>query len=201
MAEHRMKRMKKTAAAGTVMLVAIGMLCSVAASQSRKRPAEEECKRCHDVATYQRELQSSVHAVDKDKKNITCDQCHQFHFNPVTAYYARDEYYDKKIFQPGDFDRRRLQKNARRAIQPEKCQACHKDLSKNVKNDPISEIGHLCHDAYLGKNGSTTKNCAGCHVNIAHLPGFDRDLTINAAFLARLLAAEKTGGDKGGLKK
>ena len=80
---------------------------------AKDRPIVEECKRCHDVATYERELASSPHAFDKDKKPITCDQCHQFHFNPLTSYYARDEYYDKKIFKPEDFDRRRLQKNAR----------------------------------------------------------------------------------------
>jgi len=164
------------------------------------RPVVEECKRCHDVNMYQFELKSSVHAVDKDKKEISCEQCHNFHFDPLTSYYARDEYYDKKIFPPGAFDRRKLQTNARKAIQAEKCQACHKDLYKNTKDEPISEIGRLCHDAFLGKNGETRRTCAGCHINIAHLPEFDRTMPMNTEFAKRLQespqAAETAKGGK-----
>ncbi len=175
---------------------------SEAQSAAKKdRPIVEECMRCHDVKTYEHEMASSPHAVDKDKKPITCDQCHQFHFNPLTSYYARDEYYDKKIFQPEDFNRRRLQKNARSAIPPEKCQACHKNLSKNAKGEPISEIGQLCHDAFLGKNGTTRRNCAGCHVNMAHLPDFDRSLQVNAEFVKKLAESENKAAGKGGEKK
>ncbi len=159
--------------------------------QKGERPVTEECMRCHDVQGYQKELAASVHAVDKDKKTINCDQCHQFHFNPVTNYYARDAYYDKKIFQPEDFNRRRLQKNARATIQADKCLACHKDLYKNAKGEAISEIGKLCHEAFEGKNGSTRQTCAGCHINIAHLPDFDRDLMVNAEYVKRLAAKEE----------
>ena len=164
------------------------------AGKEKTRPVVEECKRCHDVAMYQRELKSSAHALDKDKKEISCEQCHHFHFNPLTSYYARDEYYNKKIFPPGAFDRRAMQATARKSMQAEKCQACHKDLYKNVKGEPISEIGKLCHDAFLGKNGETRRTCAGCHINIAHLPPFDRDQPYNAEFAKKL--AEKEGETK-----
>jgi len=162
------------------------------------RPAVEECKRCHDVKMYQFELQNSVHAFDKDKKVISCEQCHNFHFSPLTSYYARDEYYDKKIFEPGSFDRRKMQANARKAIQAEKCQACHKDLFKNTKGEPISEIGRLSHDAFLGKNGETRRTCAGCHINIAHLPEFDRYLQVNAEFAQKIMENQPGDADKGG---
>ncbi|RUM38002.1 MAG: cytochrome C [Desulfobulbus sp.] len=170
-------------------------------SEKPARPVVEECMRCHDVKMYQTELKSSVHAFDKDKKVISCEQCHTFHFDSLTSYYARDEYYDKKIFPPGAFDRRKLQANARKAIRAEKCQACHKDLYKNIKDEPISEIGRLCHDAFLGKNGETRRTCAGCHINIAHLPEFDRSMPMNADFASRLKKNAAAGADKGGAKK
>ncbi len=162
------------------------------------RPAVEECMRCHDVKTYQFELKNSVHAFDKDKKEISCEQCHHFHFSPLTSYYARDEYYDKKIFEPGAFDRRKIQANARNSIEAEKCQACHKDLYKNSKDEPISEIGRLCHDAFLGKNGETKQTCAGCHINIAHLPEFDRNLSVNAEFAQKIMDNQPGEAGKGG---
>jgi len=170
-------------------------------SPAKTRPVVEECKRCHDVAMYQNELRNSSHTVDKDKKEITCDQCHHFHYSPLTSYYARDEYYDKKIFEPGTFDRRKMQVTARKSMKPEKCQACHKDLYKNVKGEPISEIGKLCHDAFLGKNGETRRTCAGCHINIAHLPPFDRKQPYNAEFAKKLMENQPKSGDKGGQKK
>jgi len=186
-----------TAAAALAMTLLAGWTVTGPAQAGEgkgKRPPVEECKRCHDVVTYQQELAASPHAKDAEGKPISCEQCHQFHYSPLTSYYARDAYYDKKIFPPGAFDRRKLQANARKAIPPEKCQACHKDLSKNAKGEPISEIGQLCHDAYLGKNGETRRQCAECHVNIAHLPPFDREYPFNAEFAKKL--AEKEGAGK-----
>lgn len=171
---------------------------SAMAAQEQARPVVEECMRCHDVKVYQSELKSSPHAFDKDKKEISCEQCHHFHFNSLTSYYARDEYYDKKIFEPGTFDRREMQETARKSMQAEKCQACHKDLFKNTKDEPISEIGRLCHDAFLGKNGETRRTCAGCHINIAHLPPFDREQPYNAAFAKKLIEEQSKAGTKGG---
>lgn len=156
------------------------------------RPVVEECMRCHDVKMYQHELRNSAHVLDKDKNPISCEQCHVLHFNPLTSYYARDKYYDKKIFEPGSFNRRRMQANARQTDLSANCQKCHKDLTKNTKSEAISQIGGLAHDAYLGKNGSTRKTCQGCHVNIAHLPEFDMDLTINAEFAEKLVKNRPT---------
>jgi hypothetical protein len=55
-----------------------------------------------------------------------------------------------------------------------------------VKDEKISEIGRLCHEAYQGKNGDTKRGCAGCHFNMAHLPKFDRRYFFNAEFAKRL---------------
>ncbi|MCK5070703.1 MAG: NapC/NirT family cytochrome c [Desulfocapsa sp.] len=164
------------------------------------RPPVEECMRCHDVKQYQYELKNSVHAFDKDKKIINCEQCHVFHYSPLTSYYARDEYYDKKIFEPGTFDRRRMQENARQTDLTAKCQECHKDLTKDAKGEPISMIGGLAHDAFLGKNGTTRKTCQGCHINMGHLPDFDQDLMINAEFAKKLADNPQAVAEKGGKK-
>lgn len=181
------------------MVSAFGLVLSLSGSVfAADRPAVEECMRCHDVKQYQYELKHSVHAFDKDKKAISCEQCHVFHFSPLTSYYARDKYYDKKIFEPGSFDRRKMQANARQTDLSAKCQKCHKDLSKNTKGEPISMIGGLSHDAYLGKNGTTRKTCQGCHINISHLPDFDKDLMINAEFAKRLVENPPTDAEKGG---
>ncbi len=171
---------------GVVSAVVTYLLIGWGTAFAGDRPVAEECMRCHDVRTYEYELSYSVHAKDKDGKKISCDQCHTPHFNPVTSYYARDEYYDKKIFKPEDFDRRAMQKNVQQSVPAKKCQVCHEDLSKDARGKKISEIGRLSHDAFLGKNGSTRKNCAGCHRNVAHLPEFDRDLLINAEFAKNL---------------
>lgn len=187
----------------TGMAAVLGLLMVFGVNASAAdRPPVEECMRCHDVKQYEHELKNSPHAFDKDKKEISCEQCHVFHFSPLTSYYARDKYYDKKIFAPGTFDRRRMQANARQTDLTAKCQVCHKDLTKNAKgNGPVSQIGGLAHDAFLGKNGTTRKTCAGCHINIAHLPVFDMDLTINAEFAKKLAEnpgplVESEGGKK-----
>ncbi len=183
------------------MASAFGLVLSLSGSVfAADRPAVEECMRCHDVKQYQYELKHSVHAFDKDKKEISCEQCHIFHFSPLTSYYARDKYYDKKIFEPGTFDRRKMQANARLTDLSAKCQKCHKDLTKNTKGEPISMIGGLAHDAYLGKNGTTRKTCQGCHINISHLPDFDKDLMINAEFVKRLAENPLADAEKGGKK-
>ncbi len=186
----------------TGMAVSVGLILSLGASSAAAadRPTVEECMRCHDVKMYQHELKNSTHAFDKDKKEISCEQCHVFHFNPLTSYYARDKYYDKKIFEPGAFDRRRMQGNARQTDLTAKCQECHKDLTKNAKGEAISMIGGLAHDAFLGKNGTTRKTCAGCHVNVGHLPVFDRDLMLRAEFAGKLAENPYESAEKGGKK-
>ncbi len=181
------------------MAAVFGLVMALGGTASAAdRPPVEECMRCHDVKQYQHELKNSVHAFDKDKKEISCEQCHVFHFSPLTSYYARDKYYDKKIFEPGTFDRRKMQGNARQTDLTAKCQECHKDLTKNVKGEPISLIGSLAHDAFLGKNGTTRKTCAGCHINMGHLPDFDKDLMINAEFAKKLAENPAPAAEKGG---
>ena len=181
------------------LAVAFGLVMALGSNAAAAdRPPVEECMRCHDVKQYQHELKFSSHAFDKDKKVISCEQCHVFHFSPLTSYYARDEYYDKKIFEPGTFDRAKMQKNARLTDITAKCQECHKDLTKNAKGDgPVSQLGGLAHDAFLGKNGTTRKTCSGCHVNIGHLPEFDMDLMIKAEF-AKKLSENPAPNAKGG---
>ncbi|MEA3469718.1 MAG: NapC/NirT family cytochrome c [Thermodesulfobacteriota bacterium] len=181
------------------MAAVFGLVMAIGGSASAAdRPPVEECMRCHDVKQYQHELKNSAHAFDKDKKEISCEQCHVFHFSPLTSYYARDKYFDKKIFEPGTFDRRQMQKNARQTDLTAKCQECHKDLTKNVKGEPVSLIGSLAHEAFLGKNGTTRKTCAGCHINMAHLPDFDKDLMINAEFAKKLAENPAPAAEKGG---
>ena len=181
------------------MAAVFGLVMALGGTASAAdRPPVEECMRCHDVKQYQHELKNSVHAFDKDKKEISCEQCHVFHFSPLTSYYARDKYFDKKIFEPGTFDRRKMQGNARQTDLTAKCQECHKDLTKNVKGEPISLIGSLAHEAFLGKNGTTRKTCAGCHINMGHLPDFDKDLMINAEFAKKLAENPAPAAEKGG---
>jgi len=177
---------KKTQTALLSGMAGVMMLWSASQTMAGDRPAVEECMRCHDVKTYQYEKKHSSHAFDTNNKEITCGQCHDFHFNPVTAYYAREKYFENKIFKPEDFDRKRMQQNVKKTVPAKKCQVCHEDLSKNVKGDPISEVGQLCHDAFEGKNGTTNRSCAGCHINMAHLPDFDRHLTVNTDFAMKL---------------
>ncbi|MEN8190411.1 MAG: NapC/NirT family cytochrome c [Thermodesulfobacteriota bacterium] len=186
--------------AGLVGSLGLALALSASSAAAGDRPAVEECMRCHDVKMYQHELKNSSHAFDKDKKEISCEQCHEFHFNPLTNYYARDEYYDKKIFQPGTFDRRKMQTNARKTDLTAKCQTCHKDLKQNAKGEPISIIGGLAHDAFLGKNGTTRKTCQGCHVNVGHLPVFDKDLMLRAEFAKKLAENPYAPAEKGGSK-
>ncbi len=181
------------------MAAVFGLVMALGGTASAAdRPPVEECMRCHDVKQYQHELKNSVHAFDKDKKEISCEQCHVFHFSPLTSYYARDKYFDKKIFEPGTFDRRKMQGNARQTDLTAKCQECHKDLTKNVKGEPVSLIGSLAHEAFLGKNGTTRKTCAGCHINMGHLPDFDKDLMINAEFAKKLAENPAPAAEKGG---
>lgn len=149
------------------------------------------CLSCHEMQRYQDELKLSSHAVDKDKKALECAQCHI----PLSAgprYVAVKSIQgltDLAVHYFGDperLNRRNLQAKAQRFISDDNCLACHQDLYKDTKDKPLSEIGKLCHDAYLGKNGTTQHGCAGCHANLAHLPEFDRRYEVNAKFAAQL---------------
>ncbi|MBM4287596.1 MAG: cytochrome C [Deltaproteobacteria bacterium] len=151
----------------------------------------EYCLSCHYLQTHQNELEKSSHALDKDKKPIQCAQCHipptvGPKYLAVKSFLGMKDLIIHYLGDPERMNRRNMQEVARRFIMDENCLACHEDLNKDVKGQPLSEIGKLCHDAYLGKNGTTKHGCAGCHQNLAHLPEFDRRYLVNAKFAERL---------------
>lgn len=148
------------------------------------------CMTCHELKTHKTELEKSSHAVDKDKNPIQCRQCHipngfGLKFLAVKIMGIKDIWVHN-FGDPDNLDRRRLQAVARRYIQDDNCRACHQDLFKTNKDEKISEIGRLSHEAYLGDNGNTKRGCAGCHFNMAHLPDFDRRYNFNAQFAKNL---------------
>ena len=151
----------------------------------------EYCMSCHEMKEYKQELEKSAHAVDKDKNPIDCKQCHiPLSIGPryftVKTYLGMRDMFVHYFGDPNNLDRRKMQEFVRRFIPDENCLECHSDLYKNTKDKEISAIGKLSHEAYLGKNGNTKRNCAGCHLNMAHLPDFDRRLYINKEFAMRL---------------
>jgi cytochrome c-type protein NapC len=150
----------------------------------------EYCVSCHELKSHKTELEKSSHAVDKDKKPIQCRQCHipngfGLKYLIVKTMGVKDLWVHK-FGDPENLNRRELQVAARRYIQDDNCRACHQDLLKTTKDEKISEIGRLAHEAYLGKNGNTRNGCAGCHPNMAHLPVFDRRYPFNAEFAKNL---------------
>jgi hypothetical protein len=143
------------------------------------------------METHGFELKRSAHAVDKDKNPIACVQCHM-PLNPGIDYLMVKSYLgvrDAAVHLFGDnrdLDRRAMQLVARRFVMDANCLACHGDLLKNVKGDPISQEGKKAHEAWLGKDGNARRSCAGCHANMAHLPVFDRRYAVNGVFAAKL---------------
>ena len=154
------------------------------------------CTSCHEMKKYKDELEKSSHAVDKDKNPIQCRQCHiPKNIGPkyltVKIVLGMKDLIIHNFGDPENLDRREMQKIGRRFIPDENCLACHQDLTKNVKDKELSEIGKLCHEAYQGKNGTTKRGCAGCHFNMAHLPQFDRRFFFNTEFAKRLPLQEE----------
>lgn len=157
--------------------------------------SQEFCLSCHEMKPYAEEIKFSPHAKDKDGKPIACNQCHiPQGFGPrflaVKMYSGLKDLAVHVVVKPEKLDRLAHQPVARRFIDDANCLACHADLYKDAKGEKnISETGRLAHDAYLNKNGNTKSNCAGCHINLAHLPEFDMRLEVNAPFKAKLLEA------------
>ena len=172
------------------------VLCGITGYALYATSSTEFCMSCHEMSLYRKELRFSVHAKDKDGKEIGCAQCHiplgvGPRFLAVKMYSGIKDLAVHHWLKPDRLNRAHAQEVARRFVDDANCLACHQDLHKNAKNDaPVSEYGRLVHDAYLGKNGTVKRNCAGCHINLAHLPTFDRRLEVNAAFTARLLQGE-----------
>lgn len=184
------RRSRKILLSSAFILVGLAGVIFVPVSMSRTSTAEY-CMSCHEMKGHSDELKKSSHAVDKDKKPIECAQCHipnsiGFKYVATKTLLGMKDLIVHYLGNPNRLNRRSMQNMARRFVPDENCLACHQDLSKNTKDQKISEIGKLCHDAYLGVNGTTKRNCAGCHFNMAHLPEFDRRYYFNAEFAKRL---------------
>ena len=169
------------------------VFCAVTGYALKATSTMEFCATtCHEMKIYEEELRYSAHAKDADGNPITCSQCHiPQGFGPdylaVKTYSGVKDLFVHFVYAPDRLDRAAEQPVARRFIDDDNCLKCHADLYKDAKNEkPISPLGKLAHDAYLGKNGQAKSNCAGCHINMAHLPEFDRRLDVNKAFAERL---------------
>lgn len=145
---------------------------------------------CHEMNQHYEELKFSSHFKDKDGKEIGCADCHlPAGYGPkyLTAktYIGMKDLYVHYIVAPDEFVRVQHQATARRFIDDKNCLRCHKDLDKDsTGKEPISRLGKIAHDAY--QNGEAKDNCAGCHINIAHLPMSDRRFPQNDEFSKRL---------------
>ncbi len=174
---------------GAIALGVVLLVSSVAVVQTS---TTDFCMSCHEMKVYQEELLASPHAKDAEGKPISCAQCHIPGGNivrmlAVKSYLGVRDVWTHYVGEPYDLDRAHMQTIARRFTDDSNCRACHEDLARNAKNDgPISVEGQLAHDSYLGKNGQSRSGCAGCHVNMAHLPVFDQRIPKNAKFLAKL---------------
>ncbi|MBG0789011.1 MAG: NapC/NirT family cytochrome c [Desulfovibrionaceae bacterium] len=191
----------KKGSPGRVKTVALSLACVLVVAAAgavafEKTSSTGFCVSCHEMERHQAELKLSPHALDKDKRPIECRQCHlPASFGPtyvaLKAYLGVKDVVVHTVGDPvNDFYRRELQMSARRFVPDDSCRACHENLEKNVKDEPISREGKLAHEAYLGTNGRTDKGCADCHQNMAHLPIFDRRYVQNAEFAAKMAAQE-----------
>jgi len=174
-----------------LILAGIGVVLILMSISMARTSTTQYCMSCHEMKRYKTELEKSSHAVDKDKQPIACRQCHiPAEVGPkyvaVKVYLGMKDMITHYFGDPENLDRREMQQIARRFIPDENCRKCHQDLFKTTEGKDISEIGKLCHEAYLGTNGTTCRSCTGCHFNLAHLPRFDRRYFFNAEFAQRL---------------
>jgi trimethylamine-N-oxide reductase cytochrome c-type subunit TorC len=187
---------KKNLSYFVMLLIALVVVGSAGAYGIQVTGTMEFCASCHEMKPQEYELKFSSHAKDKNGKPIGCGQCHlPAGFGPkffaMKSYLGAKDLYVHLVIQPENLDRAALQKSARRFMDDGACLACHENLYKDAKGEmDISAVGRLAHDSYLGKNGQARSNCAGCHINLAHLPEFDQWLDINAGFKSRLLKEE-----------
>jgi nitrate/TMAO reductase-like tetraheme cytochrome c subunit len=149
------------------------------------------CMSCHEMQSYQKEVEASPHAGDARGQPIGCGQCHVPNENIARMlagkiYLGTTDVWSHFADGGYNLDRAAMQPLARRFVDDANCRACHEDLNKNAKNNgPVSEEGKLAHDAFLGKNGRSRSGCVGCHANMAHLPPFDARIPRNAKFLSQ----------------
>ena len=175
---------------GLMVLLLLSALTMAMVQGLERTSTTEYCISCHEIRSRLDELEKSVHAVDWDGEPMECRSCHvPPGLGPkliaVKLLGVKDLFVHYSV-DVERLDRRQMQLDARRIVADENCLECHEDLYRNTEGEEISELGRLGHEAYLGKNGTTRRNCAGCHPNIAHLPDFDRRYPFNAEFAARL---------------
>lgn len=151
---------------------------------------------CHEMNVYAEELKYSTHAKDFDGKPISCAQCHipvgsVADYTVVKTYSGVKDLYVHNFGDPSNLNRLEMQKVAKRFVSDENCLECHSDLYKDAAmKEPISELGKIAHDSYLGKDGQAKSKCVGCHANIAHLPNFDKRYVVNNEFSSRIIDRE-----------
>lgn len=151
---------------------------------------------CHEMGIYAEELKYSTHAKDFDGESITCAQCHIPEGSiidsvVVKTYSGIKDLYVHNFGDPSNLSRLEMQTVARRFVSDENCLKCHTDLYKDAAmKKPISDLGKIAHDSYLGKDGQAKSKCVGCHVNIAHLPNFDKRYIMNNKFSSRITDKE-----------
>ncbi|MDR2574653.1 MAG: NapC/NirT family cytochrome c [Desulfovibrio sp.] len=174
---------------GCIGLVA---LLTMSAYGLHATSSQEFCLSCHEMSPQAEEIRYSSHALSADKRPITCAECHlPAGFGPrfmaVKIYSGVKDAVLHFFLPDGGLSRAPLQARARRFVDDANCLRCHADLYKKADGkDAVSDLGRIAHDAYLGKNGQARSNCAGCHINLAHLPLFDRRLDVNRKFASRL---------------
>ena len=173
-----------------IVLLLLGTLAMAIAQGAERTSTTEYCISCHEIRSRLDELEKSVHAVDWNGEAMECRSCHvppRFGLKliAVTLLGVKDLFVHYSV-DVDRLDRRQMQLDARRIVADENCLECHEDLYSDTEGEEISELGRLGHDAYLGKNGTTRRKCAGCHPNIAHLPEFDRRYPFNAEYAERL---------------
>lgn len=183
----------RLALTGGIVLV---LFLAVTAYGLKATSTVEFCTSCHEMKVHAEELKYSTHAKDADGKPIICSDCHiPAGYGPrylsVKIYSGLKDLYVHYTEQPDSINRAEQQLVARRFVDDANCLRCHEDLYKDAKGEKaISLEGKLAHDAYLGKNGQARSNCAGCHINVAHLPEFDRRLDVNKEFARRIQKQE-----------
>lgn len=188
------KRRKYALAWVAVILIVFGSASTYAmhATSTLKFCSET----CHEMGVHAEELKYSTHAKDFDGQPISCAQCHipvdsLVDTLAVKSYSGIKDLYVHNFGDPENLDRLHMQKVARRFVSDENCLACHTDLYKNATmKEPISELGKIAHDSYLGKDGQAKSKCVGCHANVAHLPSFDKRYTMNNEFSSRIINRE-----------
>ncbi len=152
--------------------------------------------KCHEMGIYAEELKYSTHAKDHDGKLITCADCHIpvdsiVDYTMVKAYSGIKDIYVHNFGNPDNLNRLEMQKTARPFVSDANCMKCHSDLYKAADmKKPISELGKIAHDNYLGEDGQARSKCVGCHANVAHLPSFDTRYTVNKEFAERIANKE-----------